>query len=583
MGTPAVGSQISVTQVYNFLTGSNPSAGSSIAFRSTLGPLRQPAVSGSATNVGLSSTFGGQDISYTISSSSGSVSEGSSLTFTINTTYVPNGTTLYYKLAGINTRDLDDSNYSYTNTTYTSSGAAGYAAIVNKTYNRLLGRYPESTAIVDYWVNNFLSGNYSSLNQFFSDFTSSTEYASLEAVPTETGTVTTSSGSASKTFLVTPDYLTEGTESVTFEVRTGSQSGTLVGSSIVSLSDTYVDEGFPTINSFTTSSTSATYGGSITLSWSTTNANVVRLFKDGAFYKQFDASTTSVVETINDNCNFRIYAWNGTNAAVSGLLSIVTWTMLRMTIGAGGAGGVDVNAGSGGSSTQATFMGYTVTGSGGGGGGYNIIPLAGGSGGGGSGSAVYSGGSGAGAAGDTGGGGGGGINGSSAPVTANSGGDGAASGSSIPSALINALNAQYGNSVAGLGHGTTSNSNTNNNNGNPGTGWGAGGGGANWWGGNGGNGILGGGGGGAAGYTATNRTGGSGGGGIVVAIYTISGTPTAYFYTSTQDVNVPSNTSAVEVYAIGGGGGGGGSSNIDAGAGAGGGAGGTGVRTSWPI
>lgn len=580
MGTPAVGSQISVTQVYNFLTGSNPSAGSSIAFRSTLGPLRQPAVSGSATNVGLSSTFGGQDISYTISSSSGSVSEGSSLTFTINTTYVPNGTTLYYKLAGINTRDLDHYNYSYTNTTYTSSGAAGYAAIVNKAYTRLLGRYPENTAIVDYYVNNFLVGYYSSLNQFFADLAGSAEYADLQANPTETGTVTTSSGSASKTFLVTPDYLTEGTESVTFEVRTGSQSGTLVGSSIVSLSDTYVDEGFPTINSFTTSSTSATYGGSITLSWSTTNANVVRLFKDGAFYKQFDASTTSVVETINDNCNFRIYAWNGTNAAVSGLLSIVTWTMLRMTIGAGGAGGVDVNAGSGGSSTQATFMGYTVTGSGAGGGNYNG---SGGAGGGGSGSAVYSGGSGASAVGDTGGGGGGGINGSNAPVTANSGGNGAASGSSIPSALINALNAQYGNSVAGLGTGTTLNSNTNNNNGNPGTGWGAGGGGANWWGGNGGNGILGGGGGGAAGYTATNRTGGSGGGGIVVAIYTINGTPTAYFYTSTQDVNVPSNTSAVEVYAIGAGGGGGGSTNNDAGAGAGGGAGGTALRTNWPI
>lgn len=583
MGTPAVGSQISVTQVYNFFTGSNPSAGSSIAFRGTLGPLKQPAVSGSATNVGLSSTFGGQDVSYSVSSSSGSVSEGSSLTFSISTNYVSNGTTLYYKLAGINTRDLDNYNYSYTNTTYTSSGAAGYAAIVNKTFTRLLGRYPENSATVDYYVNNFLVGNYSSLSAFFGDITSSAEYTDLQSNPTETGTVSISSGSASKTFLVTPDYLTEGTESVTFEVRTGSQSGTLIGSSIVSLSDTYTDEGSPVINSFSTSSTSATYGGSITLSWSTTNTNVVRLFKNGSFYKQFDASTTSVVETINDNCTFTIYAWNGTNSTTGSTISIVAWTLLRMTIGSGGAGGVDANAGSGGSATEARFMGYTVTGSGGGGGGYNIIPLAGGSGGGGGGSAVYSGGSGAGAAGDSGGGGGGGIGGGAAPSYQPSGGDGAAAGS-LPAALTNAMNAQYGTSVGGLGTGTTANiGSANTNNGNPGTGWGAGGGGANWWGGNGGNGILGGGGGGAAGWTAINRAGGSGGDGIVVAIFTISGTPTAYFYTSTQDVNVPSNTSAVEVYAIGGGGGGGGSTNVDAGAGAGGGAGGTGTRSNWPI
>ena len=335
MGTPAVGSQISVTQVYNFFTGSNPSAGSSIAFRGTLGPLKQPAVSGSATNVGLSSTFGGQDVSYSVSSSSANVSEGSSVTFSISTNYVSNGTTLYYKLAGINTRDLDSASYSYTNTTYTSSGATGYAAIVNKTFTRLLGRYPENSVTVDYYVNNFLTGNYSSLSTFFGDLTGSAEYISLQADPTETGTVSVSSGSASKTFLVTPDYLSEGTESLTFEVRTGSQSGSLVGSSIVSLSDAYTDEGSPVISSFSASESSIYFsGGSTTLSWSTSNADVVLIYKNGSPYKVFNSSTTSSVETIDSNCTFTIYAWNGTNQTTGSTLNIsVTIVPLSYTLG----------------------------------------------------------------------------------------------------------------------------------------------------------------------------------------------------------------------------------------------------------
>lgn len=575
MGTPAVGQQINFTNVWNFFTGLNPGANSNIQLRGTLGALRQPAITSGP--IRLSADLGNQNVTYNVSASSGTASEGSTITFSINTTYVTNGTTLYYTLANVNTRDLDASNSTFANTSYTSSGASGYASIVNKAYLRLLGRYTDSGSI-DYWVNNFLVNNYVSLSAFFGDLTGSAEYSGYQSTPTETGTVTVSSNSASKSFLIVPDYLTEGTESVTFQVRTGSHSGTLVGSAIVNLTDSYQDEGSPVINSFSASASTVSNNSTITLSWSTSNADVVRIYKNGSVYKAFNASTTSVSETITSNCTFTIYAWNGTYATTGSTLSINTFGDISITIGAGGAGGTDANSGSGGSSTSVTFQSYTITANGGGGGGYNNS--VGGSGGSGTGQSVTAGGSGAGASGDTGGGGGGGLGGNNAPATSNSGGNGAAAGT-IASELSTRLNSQYGTSVAGLGMGTTANINGNANNGNSGTGWGAGGGGANWWGGNGGSGILGGGGGGAAGWTAVNMIGGNGGGGLVCVIRTTNGSVTQDFYTSTQTVSLPANTTAVTIYAIGGGGGGAGSTNSDSTTGSGGGAGGIASRNTW--
>jgi hypothetical protein len=576
MGTPAVGQQINFTQVYNFFTGLNPGANSNIQLRGTLGALRQPAITSGP--ISLSANLGNQNVTYNVSASSGTASEGSTVTFSINTTYVTNGTILYYTLANVNTRDLDASNSTFANTSYTSSGASGYASIVNKAYLRLLGRYTDSGSI-DYWVNNFLVNNYVSLSAFFGDLTGSAEYSGYQSTPTETGTVTVSSNSASKSFLIIPDYLTEGTESVTFQVRTGSHSGTLVGSAIVNLTDSYQDEGSPVINSFSASASTVSNNSTITLSWSTSNADIVRIYKNGSVYKAFNASTTSVSETITSNCTFTIYAWNGTYATTGSTLSINTFGDISITIGAGGAGGTDANSGSAGSSTSVTFQNITITANGGGGGGYNNS--VGGSGGSGTGQSVTAGGSGAGASGDTGGGGGGGLGGNSAPATSNSGGNGAAAGT-VASELSSRLNSQYGTSTAGAGYGSTSPGTVDNNHGNPGTGWGAGGGGANWYGGNGASGILGGGGGGAAGYVnLANRVGGNGGGGLVCVIRTTNGSVTQDFYTSTQTVSLPANTTAVTIYAIGGGGGGAGSTNSDGTSGGGGGAGGIASRNTW--
>jgi len=318
MGTPAVGSQITFSQVYNFFTGST--SYSNLGLRGTLGANRNPSIT--TGQIRLSADCGGQDLTYTVSSSAASANEGDSLTFTTTTKYVANGTTLYYTLSGVNTRDLDAANYTYQNTSYSSSGATGYGSIVNKVYTRLLGRFPESTVAVDYHTNNFLIDNYNTLNQFLADVANQPEYATLEATPTETGTFSVSSGSASKTFTVTPDRLTEGTESLTFQVRTGSHSGTLVGTTIVSLNDTYTAEGSPSISSFSSSTSSfGIGGGSTTLSWSTSNADVVRLYKNGSIYKHFNSSTTSVSETVTEDCTFSIQAWNSVSTSSSSSIS----------------------------------------------------------------------------------------------------------------------------------------------------------------------------------------------------------------------------------------------------------------------
>ena len=369
--TPATGQTITFSQAYNAFTGSSASAGSNIALRGTLGYYRQPSITSGA--IRLSQDCGNQAIVYIVTSNPVStVSEGASITFTIITYYVANGTTLYYELSGINTRDLDASNYSYQSTSYANSGASGYANIVNKTYLNLLGRYPESQGTVDYYVNNFLVNNYTSLNGFRNDFTGSSEYASYENTPIETGTIVVSvpsapnsGGSVSKTFLVVPDYLTEGVETVTFKLRTTSNTSiTPVATAAVSISDTYVAESAPTISSFSSSTNSfGSGGGNTTLSWSTSAADVVRLYKDSGIYKHFNSSTTSVVESISSSCSFYIQAWNSQNTVSSGAINITvsaapTYSLSRST--------ASVNEGSSFSITFSTNQGgsfaYTITG-----------------------------------------------------------------------------------------------------------------------------------------------------------------------------------------------------------------------------
>jgi len=369
--TPATGQTITFSQAYNAFTGSSASAGSNIALRGTLGYYRQPSITSGA--IRLSQDCGNQAVAYIVTSNPVStVNEGASITFTIITYYVANGTTLYYELSGINTRDLDASNYSYQSTSYTSSGASGYANIVNKTYLNLLGRYPESQGTVDYYVNNFLVNNYTSLNGFRNDFTGSSEYASYENTPIETGTIVVSvpsapnsGGSVSKTFLVVPDYLTEGVETVTFKLRTISNTSiTPVATTAVSISDTYVAESAPTISSFSSSTNSfGSGGGNTTLSWSTSAADVVRLYKDSGIYKHFNSSTTSVVESISSSCSFYIQAWNSQNTVSSGAINITvsaapTYSLSRST--------ASVNEGSSFSITFSTNQGgsfaYTITG-----------------------------------------------------------------------------------------------------------------------------------------------------------------------------------------------------------------------------
>ena len=101
---------------------------------------------------------------YAIINSANAINEGSSVTFTVNTYQIPNGTSLYYTLAGVSASDI--------------TGGA-------------------------------LSGSF-----------------------------TISSNTGSVTVTTTNDFVTEGTETLTFQLRTISTSGTIVLTSNVTINDT---------------------------------------------------------------------------------------------------------------------------------------------------------------------------------------------------------------------------------------------------------------------------------------------------------------------------------------------------------
>lgn len=191
-----------------------------------------------------------------------------------------------------------------------------------------------------------------------------------------------------------------------------------------------------------------------------------------------------------------------------------------------------------------------------------------------------SGGTGRGVSGDNGGGGGGSIGGGAGGVGAdeNAGGNGAQSiDVSGLQAAVTALGLSWTTFGAGSPPGNASTGNINN--GGNATGFGCGGGGAGYYGGNGGAGLYGGGGGGGSGWTAI-QTGGTGGNGAIVINYVGAATPYVLIATGANATSpIPSGTTSMKVWAIGGGGGGAGCAAIDGTSGGGGSAGGVAFGT----
>jgi len=217
---------------------------------------------------------------YAISASTSSVNEGSSVTFTVTTTNVDSGTTLYWStntVSGtVNTSDFSDSATSGSFTITSGSGTvtrtlandattegsesfqlqirtgstsgtivatSSTVTIGDTSLNPTYSVSPSTSSVNEgssvtftvtttdvpngttlYWSTNTVSGTVNA-----SDFSDSAT----------SGSFTITSGSGTVTRTLANDVTTEGSESFQLQIRTGSTSGTIVAtSSTVTISDT---------------------------------------------------------------------------------------------------------------------------------------------------------------------------------------------------------------------------------------------------------------------------------------------------------------------------------------------------------
>jgi uncharacterized delta-60 repeat protein len=218
-----------------------------------------------------------------------------------------------------------------------------------------------------------------------------------EDFATASGSFTVNSNSGSFSVTPTADATTEGAETFTASVRTGSVSGTVrATSSAVTITDTSLT---PTY-SVSAADSSVTEGDSLQFTVTTTNvANGTTLYwtvsrpedfsvSSGSFTVNSNSATFSVTPTydLNDEgsetftASVRIDSTSGTVVATSGSVTIVNLPAFEMLMiaggGGGGAGGNDENGGPGGGGAGGyryissiplnTGITYTVTVGGGG-------------------------------------------------------------------------------------------------------------------------------------------------------------------------------------------------------------------------
>ena len=234
---------------------------------------------------------------YSLSSSAASVNEGSSVTITLTTTNVVNGTSIGYIVSGIESGDISESltgNFIVTGNTATATfnitadatteGAQtmllsliGVSESVSVTVNDTsitplvpgyavapaAGNVDEGTALLF----NVTTSNVADATTLYWSVTSASDFA------VSTGSFTITSGAS--TFSVTPtaDETTEGVETFTASIRTGSVGGTIVAtSSSVTINDVSTTPGGGAESySLAASSTSLQEGEKTTFTLTTAN------------------------------------------------------------------------------------------------------------------------------------------------------------------------------------------------------------------------------------------------------------------------------------------------------------------------
>jgi hypothetical protein len=252
---------------------------------------------------------------YTVIPSSTSISEINALSFTINTTNVANGTTLYWTMDGtnINAIDFNQNTVPTLTTTVSGNAATGYASIVNKLGNKHWGQPPDQSTL-DYFVSALV--NEQTTTTAVELYFSSNTYKYY----IDSGSITINSNSATVTGTVNPDFTTEGTETLIFNLRSGSTTGPVIATTSVTLYDLVATPTVPTINSFTASPNTITSGSSVTLSWSITGADVVKIIGIGAY----NSSITSIVLVPTATTTYTLQAINVTGTSTSSITVTVT-------------------------------------------------------------------------------------------------------------------------------------------------------------------------------------------------------------------------------------------------------------------
>ena len=252
---------------------------------------------------------------YTVTSDRLSVDEGSPITFTITTTGTDG--TLYWTNGGTSTaNDFVGNTNSGSFVTTSGTGSltltvASDALTENETFilqvreGSLTGSVVASSFAIsiidDTWA---LSASSASINEGSTvTFTLTTTDADRTYYWTNNGTSTgadfsdglmsgsfvTTSGTGSFTRTLVNDLLTEGTETILMNVRTGSYAGNIVASASVNINDTSLTQ-----YALSASAASINEGGSITFTFTTSGPN-------GTFY--WTNSGTSTGADFSDNAN----------------------------------------------------------------------------------------------------------------------------------------------------------------------------------------------------------------------------------------------------------------------------------------
>jgi hypothetical protein len=284
-----------------------------------------PYVSGSGSQWSFTSAYIQPVPTYFITPGATSVNEGSTVTYTVNTSNVANGTTLYWTNSGT-TQAAD----------FVGSANSGSVTITSDTatFTRQLTsdvttEGPE-TVVIDLRINSIsgnvvatadtvtvndtsltqtsynITQNTTSVNEGSSVIftvtttnvttgttlywtTASTTISSTDFTPNETaGSFTINNNTATITRSITADLLTEGVESFQLVIKTGSTSGTPVAtSSVITINDVSLTP--PPTPTYTVTPVTSNVNEGSSLTFNVAGTNIV----DGTYYWTINNSTTS--------------------------------------------------------------------------------------------------------------------------------------------------------------------------------------------------------------------------------------------------------------------------------------------------